>query len=280
MGPVQHEISCLQRGFGSEDTQTSARLRRYIQFQLKAFSVLKWERLFLNKFTATDCDVNISVPRGNGKSAIASALACAVVDPDGPLHGEEDEVTVVASSHRQATIVFEDALRLLQKKTGLSRNEWRVQDTMNASLLEHRASGSRLRCVGSDPRKMHGLRSKFIVGDECAVWDTAKVESALSAITTSLGKCDGSRRILIGTRPADETHPFSKALVDSDCLNVIYGADPEDDPLSWATVRKANPSLAALPNLRKRLRREIVIAGREFVCPCILASVTAQPGRL
>ena len=263
MGPIGRHQQGLQRGVRDEATQKSAALRRYIGYRLKAFRVLTWERRFFDAFTASSDDVNLSIPRANGKSAIASALACCVVDPDGPLHADGDEVTVVASSHRQAGVVFEDALRLMRRKTGLSRNEWRVQDTMNASLLEHRATGSRLRCIGSDPRRQHGLRSRWIIGDEIASWDPAKVESSLSALSTSLGKREDSRRILIGTRPADGDHPFARALADPDSLNVIYAADPEDDPLSWTTVRKANPSLGALASLRKRLRREMALAGRD-----------------
>ena len=263
MGPIDPQARGPQRGVRYEDTHKGAALRRYIEYRLKAFHVLRWESRFLDEFSATSDDVNLSIPRANGKSAIAAALSCCVVDPDGPLHAEGDEVTVVASSHRQAAVVFEDALRLMRRKTGLSRNEWRVQDTMNASLLEHRATGSRLMCVGSDPRRMHGLRSRWIVGDEVAVWDPAKVEAALAALSTTLGKRADSRRLLIGTRPADEGHPFSRALVDPDALNVVYAAGAEDDPLAWKTVRKANPSLAALPYLRKRLRREMAAAGRD-----------------
>ena len=263
MGPIKHQNRPLQRGVGSERTQKGAALSRYIGRRLRAFNVLLWERRFFDEFVSTDCDVNISIPRANGKSAIASALACSVIDPDGPNHNAGDEITLVAASHRQAGIVFEDALGLLQNKTGLSRNEWRIANTMNSSLIEHRASGSRLRCVGSDPKKMHGLRSRWIIGDEAASWDSGKVESAFAAVGTSLGKRAGSRRILIGTRPADQDHPFSKALTDPDCLSIIYAADPDDDPLSWSTVRKANPSLGALPNLRKRLRQELKIASRD-----------------
>ena len=263
MGPIKRRIEGPQRGCGSEDTQKGAALRRYIEYRLKAFRVLRWESRFLDEFSASSDDVNLSIPRANGKSAIAAALSCCVVDPDGPLHAEGDEVTVVASSHRQASVVFEDALRLMRRKTGLSRNEWRVQDTMNASLLEHRATGSRLRCIGSDPRRMHGLRSRWIVGDEVAVWDPAKVEAALAALSTTLGKRADSRRLLIGTRPADASHPFARALSDPAALSVIYAADQEDDPLSWTTVRKANPTLGALPHLRKRLRLEMALAGRD-----------------
>ena len=39
----------------------------------------------------------MTVGRGNGKSALLGAAACAVLDPEGPLHGARREVVCCAS---------------------------------------------------------------------------------------------------------------------------------------------------------------------------------------
>jgi predicted AAA+ superfamily ATPase len=53
----------------------------------EAFKVLPRERRFINGALKQSGDSALTVARGDGKSALVAALACAVVDPDGPLHG-------------------------------------------------------------------------------------------------------------------------------------------------------------------------------------------------
>ena len=77
------------------------------------FEVLPWERRFLaGAFRATG-DAALTVARGNGKSALVAAVACAVVDPAGPMHGRRREVVCCAASFEQGRIIFEDVLAFL-----------------------------------------------------------------------------------------------------------------------------------------------------------------------
>ena len=43
-------------------------------------------------------DVALSVGRGNGKSALVAGIACATIDPGGPLRQRRAETVIVASS--------------------------------------------------------------------------------------------------------------------------------------------------------------------------------------
>ena len=58
----------------------------------------------------------LSVSRGNGKSTLTAALACAALD--GPLVIPRGEVVVVASSFEQAKIVFSHTPSFLRARHG------------------------------------------------------------------------------------------------------------------------------------------------------------------
>ena len=248
-------------------------LCRYIAHTIRAFRVLPWERSFLEKWLGTEGDAALSCARGNGKTGFVSTLCCAVVDPDGPLHGPGREVVLAASSFSQGRIVFDDILALLKSKierggTGKT-GEWRIQDSANRATLEHRRTGARVKCIGSDPRRAHGLRPSLIIADELAQWENSKIDAMLAALRTSLGKVPGSRFLAIGTRPADDTHPFAKMLSGTGVdLAVSYAAD-DPSRVTWPEIKKANPSLSAMPDLRARIRAELADAKRD---PALLAA--------
>ena len=276
MGPIRGRTGRLHREWGYEAGNTffsgrRSTLTNYVSRRIRAFKMQPWETSFLTRFEGSDCDAAISVPRGAGKTKLAASVACAIVDPRSAMHG--GEVVAVASSFAQARLIFEDVLELLGPaiaKGGTGKaGAWRVQDSIKHAELQHRASRSRLRCLGADPHKMHGLRPRLVVCDELAQWAPARVDRALAALRTGLGKVAGSRMLAIGTRPATEDHPFARMLADPEVLSIIYKADPDDDPLAWSTVLKANPSLKVMPALCLALKKEMRLAALD---PAALAS--------
>ena len=249
-------------GVGSKAQTLAARLIEYLSGLVlsggdhdgEAFEVLNWEKRLIRGAFSTPGDFAMSLARGNGKSAVVAGLACAVADPDGPLHGTRAEVDCVASSFSQGRIIFEDCLSFLRAKNGLDRKGWRVQDSANSALIEHRESGARIRCLGSDPKRAHGLRPSLVLADEPAQWEPAKAGPMIAALRTSLGKVHSSRLIALGTRPLGETHWFAKMLKGERSLS--YYARPDDPPFHLKTIRRANPSFDHLPSLRETLKRE------------------------
>lgn len=238
----------------------------------ESFTVLGWERRFLRGCFSRSGDSALTVGRGNGKSAVVAAIASAVVDPQGPLHGRRREVVCVAASLEQSRIIFEDALSFLGGRYDLrDRRTWRKQDTVAKAILEHRTSGARVRCIGSNPNSAHGLRPALALLDEPAQWEPSKADRMLQAIRTGLGKVPGSRLIALGTRPADEGHWFARMLRTADYAQV-HAAGPDDPPFQIRTIRRSNPSVDHLPSLRERIRREIADAK---IDPDALASFKA-----
>ena len=87
----------------------------------------------------------LSVGRGNGKTALLSAIACATLD--GPLMVPRGETLIVASTYEQARIAFEHVVSFMGERIS-NKNYWRVWDTAQQSRVENRVSGARVRVPG------------------------------------------------------------------------------------------------------------------------------------
>ena len=233
------------------------------------FTVLGWQRRFLSGAFRGIGDAGLSVARGNGKSALVGAVACAVVDPAGPLTGTRREVVVVAASFDQSRIIFEDVLAFLGARYDLSdRATWRRQDSANRATLEYRATGARVRCLGANPATMHGIRPVLVLCDEPAQWEPASRDRAIAALRTSLGKVPEAKLIALGTRPAESGHWFARLLRSAPYAQT-HAAPADAPPFQRRTIRRANPSYDHLPSLQRQLATEAADARRD---PDALAS--------
>ena len=231
------------------------------------FEVLPWQRRFLRMAFGAPGDCALTVGRGNGKTTLVAAIAAACVD--GPLRQPRSEVVVAASSFLQSRIMFEHLTAFLGDRIR-DRSTWRLWDSTQAARLLHIPTGASVRCIGSDPKRMHGLAPVLILADEPAQWEQAKSEAALAALRTGLGKIPDSRLVALGTRPDDDSHWFSRMLKEDRALT--YAARPGDSPYWRRTWRRANPSLDIMPDLEARLREEAKVARRD---PVALASFEA-----
>ena len=212
-----------------------------------------WQRRFLTGCFSQDGDAALSIARGAGKTTLMAGIACAFID--GPLRQPRAEVVAIASSFAQGKLLFDHCRafmgdRLQDKKT------WRVSDSDQTAFIEHRPTGAKLRTLGCDPRRAHGLAPSLILADEPAMWESTKSERMISALRTGLGKVPGSRLIAIGTRPEAQTHWFQVALSGGSGYSQQHFADPDDDPFKRRTWHKANPSLRYMPALMKRMIAE------------------------
>ena len=65
------------------------------------------------------------------------------------------ETVIVASSFAQSRIAYKHTLAFLREREQdlNDRKVWRLQDSQNATTVEHRQTGPRVRCIGSDPSR-------------------------------------------------------------------------------------------------------------------------------
>ena len=193
----------------------------------------------------------LSVGRGNGKTTLVSGLAAAALD--GPLVVPRGEAVIVASSFDQARIDFEHVLAFLAETIAADRARWRIQDSANRASIEDRKTGARVRVLGSDPRRAHGLAPTLVIADEPSQWENTTADRMLAAIQTSLGKLPASRLVAIGTRP-DGEHWFERMLTGSADYAQVHAARPDDPPFQLRTWQRSNPALSAMPMLLKAIR--------------------------
>ena len=142
---------------------------------------------------------------GTGKRRYLSGIACATLD--GPLMVPRGETLVVASTFEQARIAFEHVVAFMGPR--ISNPVWRVWDTAQSGRVENRETGARVRVLGSDPRRAHGLAPCLILADEPAQWDPNKSDRMLAALRTAAGKQPSCKFVAIGTKPAQDEHWFS-----------------------------------------------------------------------
>ena len=220
--------------------------------------LLSWQKRFLKGAFSTSGDAALSIGRGNGKSTLIAAICTAYLG--GPLRAlaGRSEVIAVASSFEQGRIIYEHVLAFLRESghTLTNRKIWRVQDSANRASITYLPTGIRLRCIGSDPRRAHGLAPVLVIADEAAQWEPSKAERMHSALRTAMGKIPGARLIAIGTRPDSTDHFFSKLLAGGADYTQIHAAEKTDPPGLKKTWLKANPSLPFMPELEMRIRGE------------------------
>ena len=255
----------------------SADLARYIEglrlsqgrYAGQLFKLLPWQRRYLRgAFKPGVMDAALSCGRGSGKTTFVAAIAAATVDVGGPLVAPRAENIVVASSFEQGMIAFRHILSFLRptfEKYGVgAAHRFRVQDSANRASITDTETGAMLRCVGSDPARAHGLAPALVLADEVAKWPAGNIGQMISALETSRGKIPNSRMLWLGTRPASGAHPFERMLLPGGAdYRQVHAADPEENPFSIKSWRKANPGLDHMPDLLAAIRKEAERASKD-----------------
>ena len=229
------------------------------------FRLLPWEKRFVRGAFNTTGDAALSIARGGGKTTLIAGIGAAAVDDDGPLVERRAETVIVASSFDQGRIDFNHIRAFLEGKgRDLSdRKHWRVQDSTNRASIENRGTGAVVKCIGSDPKRAHGLAPVLVIADEPAQWPGTSTDAMHSALKTSMGKIPGSRMIALGTRPASPDHFFQKMLDGGAAYAQSHHAAPDDPIFQVRTWIKACPSLRYMPHLLARIRLEAADCKRD-----------------
>lgn len=153
----------------------------------------------------------VSMPRGNGKSALAAVFALYGLFAD---EIEGAQVLIVASDERQARIVFNAAKRMIELNSELSS---RVQVFQDRIVVPNTAS--ELRPLPAEPGALQGYDPTLMIVDELHVVTEAVWES----VSLAAGKRPESLTLAIST-PADSVESVMWRLVE-------YGRKNPDDKL-------------------------------------------------
>lgn len=188
--------------------------------------------------------VYIEVPRGNGKSALSSAVAlyCLLADRE-----PGAEVYSFATTRDQAGIVFGDAKQMammcepLQKKFGLE---------VLAKALFVPSTNSTFQAKSAEGSTLDGLNTHFACIDEL---HAHKTRAVYDVVETSIGKRLNPILWVITTAGFDTAgicyevrtmvrEVLAKTVEDETQFGIIYTIDEGDDWKTEAALIKANPN--------------------------------------
>ena len=152
----------------------------------EAFTVLPWERRFVRgAFGPGVQSAALSVARGNGKTAFIerhrgrdpgrSADGSAWRDRDRRQRHIQQGRIIVRSRHAA----------FLGDKTARPEALGGFGIRAQVASIENRATGARVRVLGSDPRRAHGQAPVLVLADEPAQWPESTGERMVSALLTS-----------------------------------------------------------------------------------------------
>ena len=215
-----------------------------------------FQRRFLRGALAPGIDTAAcSLPRGNGKSALAGHLISRFLTPGDPIHEPGKEAVLLSGSIEQARIVFKFCRAALEP-TG----EYRFIDSATRVGIVHEATNTRLRVHGSNSRTAFGIVGvPFVVWDEPGAAETVGGEGLWDAVATAMGK-PGSplKAILIGTVAPSSSGWWAEMIADgsngSTFVQALQGDRSTWD--CWPTIRRVNPLTAISPEFRKKLLSE------------------------
>lgn len=198
----------------------------------------------------------LSLPRGNAKSATVGRLLALTMTPGSCLWRDGLETVVVAASLRQARITW----GFMKAALG-DLGEYRTQDSDQRIGITHKATGQVAFCISSSGKGAMGL-SQFstIYFDEPAALDVRNGALLYDAVRTSLGKIEGQRLVLAGTRAPAEPEGWWPNLLDGGSgpgVHVTTLSAPMSAPWDqWSTIRKVNPVAERHGPLRRTILRE------------------------
>ena len=225
--------------------------------------LLDFQRPFLRAVAETDVDTAaLSLPRGNGKSALCGAILADALDPDGELWISGSESVLCAGSVEQARITYRfcrDNLR-----AGDHADEYRFTDSAQRVSITHQPTDTRLRVISSSGSGAMGLGAdtNLAIGEEPGAWKTVGGRLLFDALSTALGK-PGSRMklLLIGTlAPNGLPGSWWFDLVKRGTTGGTHVTALRGDPAKWndwREIERVNPLAAISLRFTQKLIREL-----------------------
>lgn len=225
------------------------------KFHGEPFVLLDWEKQIIKDVYGTQNErgvrqyqhVYVEIPKKNGKSELAAALALYHLFADGEQMGE---VYGCAAEREQASIVFDVAVEMVELVPALKK---RAKLNLSKKRITDKISGTYYQVLSSEAFTKHGFNASAVIFDELhaqpnrMLYDTMTFgagdarEQPMWCVITTAG--DDPDRVSIGW----EVHDYAARILAGDLVDpiwypVIYNYDGDDiyNPENW---KKANPSL-------------------------------------
>lgn len=221
------------------------------QWKGVSFDLRPWQEKIIRDVFGTIRDdgarqyrtVYIEVPRKNGKSELAAAIALVLLFADGE---EGAEIYSAAADRDQASIVFDVAMQMVAQSVGLSQRSKVIPSTKR---IVYKAGYYRV--LSAEHATKHGFNAHGVIFDEL---HTQPTRALWDVLTTSGGTRRQPLTIAITTAGYDrnsicwEQHEYARKVLDGivddpTYYAVIYSAPDNADWTDEAVWKAANPAL-------------------------------------
>lgn len=188
----------------------------------------------------------VEIPKKNGKSELAAAIALKQLCCDGE---QRAEVYSCAADTDQASIVYDVAVDMIDLCPQIKK---RVKVFAATKTIKYLPTNSKYKVLSADAKTKHGLNVSGCVFDEL---HTQPNRNLYDVMTKGSGDARTQPLFFMITTAGNDVNSVcyevhQKALdilqgkkIDPTFYPVIYGAAPDDDWTDEAVWRKANPSL-------------------------------------
>ena len=201
--------------------------------------------------------VAASWPRGAGKTTCAGFVVARALTPGDPLYVAGGEVVLFAGSIEQCRLTYRQALMFLEPRI----REYRLVDSATRVAITHKASRTRLKAVGSNPKTSLGLVGvPLAILDEPSALHTVGGTALWDSLRTAQGKVGSPlKTILTGTlAPAvpDSWWPVlaERGTSGSTWVGLLQGRP--DRWSHWREILRVNPLARHHPEFAAVLREE------------------------
>ena len=201
--------------------------------------------------------VAASWPRGCGKTTLAGHVVARALTPGDSLYVKGGEIVLFAGSIEQCRLTYRQALTFLEPRL----SEYRMVDSATRVAITHKASRTRLKAVGSNPKTSLGLVGvPLAILDEPSALHTIAGAALWDAVRTAQGK-PGSplKTVLTGTLAPSDPGGWWPVLVEngttgSTWVGLLQGR--ADRWSQWREILRVNPLARHFPETAEVLREE------------------------
>jgi phage terminase large subunit-like protein len=229
-------------------------------FARQTFNLRPWQRRIVKRIFKKRPDglrqyrtCLLMLPRKNGKTELAAAIALYGLLADGETGGE---VYSAAADRDQAGLVFGVAAQMLRNDPTLEATCYIVE---SQKRIVHRASGSFYRAISAEAYSKHGFNASMVVYDELHAAPDRQLYDVLS---TSMGARKQPLLLVISTAGFDrhsilwELYAHAKKVIEKPALDptflpILYEAPEGADWTKRRVWQKANPALGDFRSLEE-----------------------------
>jgi phage terminase large subunit-like protein len=227
------------------------------RFAGQPFILTVWQKEIVRKIFGTVGEdgfrvyrvVYVEIPRKNGKSELAAAIALFLLFAD---QEPGAEVYSCAADRNQAAIVFEVAADMVRRNRVLERRCKIIDSTKRIRVKRGAAAGSIYRVLSADGPRQHGLNPSGVIFDEVhtqskrALWEavTSGSDARTQPLTFAITTAGIPGESPLWEELAEKARKIDAGLqTDPSFCHFIYAAPPDADWTDPAVWKTCNPAL-------------------------------------